>query len=260
LGGEIADQFSKVGSVSLVSHNRNPKFSGSIKFDFFQDDIKKIFKEKEVSIVFLPAKIEFIEDRELLKNAMRRFLVGCQGKRIVYISSDGIFDGEKGMYLENEIPRPVTLYGKNLELCEKLVQEFSDNYLIVRPSYIFGYSGGKLDSRLSKAVEAIKRGENIERFTNMYKSPLGVKQVAEVIVKLSLSGYKGIVHVAGPRMSVYEFFKEGLEAMKISTKNLIGVPMPKERSIDFLADTSLDYSLMEKLTNVIPTGVRETLL
>ncbi|MFA5962027.1 MAG: sugar nucleotide-binding protein [Parcubacteria group bacterium] len=259
LGGEIARQLLESGADVLVTHNQNPKFPGSLKFDFFADDSEELFSGREIDTVFLSAKIEFVEDQELLEKAMRQFIAGCAGKRLVYFSSDGIFAGEQGNYSEKDLPVPVTNYGKNLALCEKLIREESEDYCIIRPSYLYGFSGGRLDSRLSKASEALKNGERLERFSDMYKSPLGVFQVAQASIGLAFSDYQGIVHVAGPRMSVYEFHKQALEALGVSTDNLVDVKMPVERPADFLADTSLEYSLMKKLTGIEPASIRGSL-
>ncbi len=94
----------------------------------------------------------------------------------------------------------------------------------------------------------------------MYKGPLDVNQVAEIVLKLSLSDYIGLVHVAGPRKSVYDFTKEAVDALGISTEKLVGTLMPKDQPTKFLRDTSMAYALMIKLTGIEPLGVRESIL
>lgn len=259
LGRTLADKTRPFCKELLLTHNQNQYFKESIHFDFFTDDPKIILADRDIEAVMIPAKLEFEEDSGRLKKAMAKFLEACQGKRVVYVSSDGIFDGQKGMYTEEGTPMPVTLYGRNLKICEDLVKNSCDKYLIVRPSYIYGYSLGRLDSRLWKAKEILMKGEQLERFVDMFKSPMDVNQTAEAIVKLVLSDYKGIVHVAGSRMSVYNFTKEGMEALKIPTKNLIGARMPEESLSDFLADTSLNNSLIQKLTGTQPMSIKKSL-
>ncbi len=258
LGREIVEQLSKIDSVSIITHNNNPKYSESKKFDFFTDDLKNIFQDKKIDTVFFPAKIEFSTEEELLRKSMERFIEACKGKRLVYFSSDGIFDGRKGMYKEDDLPMPVTLYGKNLQLCENLIQELSDDYLIIRPSYITGKSSnGSLDPRFVKAIGEIKNKKSVERFSDMYKSPMDVKQVAEVAIKLAILNYNGIVHVAGEKMSVFEFFKKGFEALEIPIENLVPIRMPEVKPIDFLSDTSLNNSLMQTLSGIKPVDLKE---
>lgn len=145
----------------------------------FFDDINNIIGGKKIDVVFLSAKIKLEEDDKKLAEAMTRLLVACENCRIVYISSDGIFEGESGLYKESDVPHPVTLYGKNLKLCEELVRQYSKNYCIARPSYLYGFVDSHLDSRFEKIKKDVAVGKKIYRFTNMYKFPLSYRQAME---------------------------------------------------------------------------------
>lgn len=258
LGEQIYEDLLPICDEIILTHHKNKKYPESKEFDFFNDNIGKIIGGEKIDMVFLSAKIEFEEDEKKLADAMARFLESCKDSRIIYISSDGIFDGEGGSYKESDVPHPVTLYGRNLELCEELVKKFSENYCIVRPSYMYGFVHYRLDNRFEKIKREVATGEKIIRFTDMYKSPLSYQQASEAIMKLATSDYKGIVHICGERKSVYDFTKEGMEALGMSTENLIGEPMPKEKPVDFLPDTSLDNSLMRELTGIQPLSVKES--
>ncbi|PIP26602.1 MAG: hypothetical protein CO140_02405 [Candidatus Moranbacteria bacterium CG_4_9_14_3_um_filter_40_7] len=257
LGEQIYKDLLPICDEIILTHHKNKKYPDSKEFDFFNDDISNILSGKKIDTVFLSAKIEFEKDDKRLADAMTRFLDSCKGSRIMYISSDGIFDGESGSYKESDVPHPVTLYGKNLEICEELVKKYANNYCIVRPSYMYGFVDSNMDSRFRKVSKDVAEEKRITRFTDMYKSPLSYQQASEAIVKLASSEYNGVVHVCGERMSVYDFTKEGMEALGLSTEDLIGEPMPKEKPVDFLPDTSLDNSLMRELTNVEPSNIRE---
>jgi dTDP-4-dehydrorhamnose reductase len=190
-------------------------------------------------------------------SSMERFARECKDKRVIYLSNDGIFDGDKGQYIETDTPRPKTLYGYNLALCEQVVAQFCANFCIIRPSYIYGRSKGKLDNRLAKTCAVLESGREVKLFSDMYKSPLGVDQVAQAVVDLARLGYVGIVHVAGERMSVYDFHYQAMVALKIDPSNLKGCTMPSDGG--FLRDTSLDCSLWLALTQTLPKGIGETL-
>jgi dTDP-4-dehydrorhamnose reductase len=258
LGEQIYNDILPICKNIILTHHKNKKYSNSKEFDFFTDDIGKIFNGEKVDLVFLPAKIEFIEDEKLLRDAMILFLKACQKSRVIYISSDGIFDGEKGLYKESDIPKPITLYGKNLKVCEDLVKKYSNNFCIIRPSYLYGFVNSILDNRFKKIKEEVARDKKVVRFTDMFKSPLSYVQASKAITKLALSDYQGIVHVCGKRKNLYDFTKEGMEALDISTKTLFGEPMPEKRPLDCLPDTSLDSSLVQKLTGIKPFSIKES--
>lgn len=159
LGEKIYQNISKFCEEIILTHNKNKKYHDSKKFDFFNDDINDIFDNKQIDLVILSAKIEFEENSEKLRNAMEHFLDTCKNSRLVYISSDGIFDGKKGMYSESDVPNPVTLYGRNLKLCENLVKEYSDNFCIVRPNYMYGIEEASIDGRMKRVLEDLKDGK-----------------------------------------------------------------------------------------------------
>lgn len=251
---EIKDSYDEI----ILTHNKNKRHPDSRQFDFFTDNITEVFGGKKIDVIFLPTRIEFAEDSESLKEAMMRFLEATLGSRIIYVSSDSVFDGMKGMYKESDAINPANLYGRNLKICEDLVKEKSQDFCIVRPSLLYGFVAGQLDKRFQKTKEEFEEGKMISRFMDMYKSPLSYQQAAQAIAKVASLEYQGILHISGKRMSYFDFTKEGMEALGMSTENLVGEKMPKDKWAEFLPDTSLDASLMEKLTGVHPLSIKES--
>ena len=260
LGEQLYTDLLPVCERIVLTHHTHQKFPESKRFDFFTDDIADIFGDEKIDTVFLPTRIEFEEDEEKLTQAMTRFLTACKGSRIVYVSSDGIFDGMHGLYREGDAANPTTLYGRNLKICEDLVRNHADNHCILRPSYLYGFVGGRLDKRLDEIRSRVAKGEKIVRFTDMYKSPLSYQQTSEAIVKLALSEFVGTAHVCGERMSVFDLSKQGMDALGLPTEKLTGEQSPDGRKADFLADTSLTNDLMVTLTGMHPWNIKEGLV
>ena len=241
----------------MPTHYQNPVFPNSRSFDLLRDDPEPLLSDVE-TVIFC-AGVEQSAEATPVESAMKRLLAGCHDKRFVYLSSDAIFAGDRGLYSEDETPEPVTAYGRTLLLCETLVRETCPNHLIVRPSYIYGFSRGKLDSRLTRTLNAVNGGATVSLFEDMYKSPLGVQQVAEAVVQLSQHEVTGTLHVAGARLSVLEFHKQALAALGHDTRALCGTPMPKASLLQLQRDTSLDSSKWQKLSETRPLSIPETL-
>ena len=62
--------------------------------------------------------------------------------KLVYISTDYVFDGEKeSPYLPSDIPNPINNYGKTKYLAEEAVKKYCKNYYIIRTSWLYGNHG-----------------------------------------------------------------------------------------------------------------------
>ena len=255
LGECVTRRLTSQGHVPISTHHTHPKFSGSLRYDFFSDEPD--FLPDEPATVIFTSAVEISKTTEEVQAAMRRLLVHLKNHRFAYLSSDGIFDGAQGNYREEDVPYPKTQYGRNLLACETLIRQKLENYCIIRPSYIYGVVASKLDSRLDGVRKRLLAGEEFFGFHDMYKSPLGVGQLAQAVTGLAASDFVGTLHIAGERMSVYDFYQQAMTALGVDTTNLVARAMPPDPSL--LRDTSLDISRWKKLSGIAPEPVSETL-
>lgn len=255
LGRQITSILASQENV-IKTHFQNSLYPDSIRYDFFNDDIENLLDKQKMDVVIFAGMVE-TSPLEIVRTSMERFAKACKKRRVIYLSSDGIFDGQKGLYSEKDVQNSQTLYGKNLAACENIIANQCKSFCIVRPSYIYGFSNGTLDDRLTKTRETLEAGKEVALFDDMFKSPLGVRQVAKAVVNLSTLDYVGIIHVAGQRMSVYEFHCQAMSALKVNTANLKSCKMPTDKG--FLRDTSLDISMWQKITNSKPESIQEVL-
>lgn len=156
----------------VPTHTTNPVFEKSERYDFFRDNIRTLLEKYTPQIIVMAAAVEKDVDTELFRTRVQSFVNGCHSHRLVYLSSDALFDGKKGNYSESDLPFPTTPYGRNLEFFEGQIQTRVSNYLMIRPSYLYGFSLGVLDSRLAKTLVLLEAGETVSYFDDMYKSPL----------------------------------------------------------------------------------------
>jgi dTDP-4-dehydrorhamnose reductase len=257
LGRTLVPLLQQVGDV-VPTHRSKANFAGSYRYEFWTDSIKSLLELHQVDTVIIAASMAYESansayEFELFQQHVLQLIQGCQQCRVIYISSDGVFDGKKGYYAESDILTPMTPYGRNLQCFEETVQCLCSDYCIIRPSYLYGYSLSKLDHRLSYVQSRLLVGEQLTYFTDMIKSPMEVNQVAKAITLLVCSKYVGIVHVAGEAMSVYDFYQEAMSSLEIPFERLRPVQMPTD--IPHPRNTSLDISLMKKLTKIEPLSV-----
>jgi dTDP-4-dehydrorhamnose reductase len=232
----------------IPTHHRHPAFELSEKYNFLTDDIDVLLQKHQVDIVVVAANLErpslYTDSAEFRKRV--QVLVGaCSQSRLIYISSDAVFDGETGNYGEEVEPSPTTAYGKHLVLFEETLRSNCPDHCIIRPSYLYGFSITGLDKRLSHTKTRLEAQENVEYFSDMYKSPLEVNHAAQAVSYLTQIGHQGIIHVGGARKSIFQFHSEAMLALGIPTELLLPTQMPRDGN--FQRDTSLDTTLMVQL-------------
>lgn len=243
----------------VPTHRSKIYFTNSYHYDFWTDNIHALVKQQRINTIIIAASMAYEATNPTYKFtnfmlAVKQLIQGCRQCRVVYVSSDGIFDGKRGNYTESDVPTPITSYGKNLQYFEEKIQELCSDYCIIRPSYLYGYALSQLDHRLSHVRSRLLAGEHLTYFIDMIKSPMEVNQVAKAITILASSNYIGIVHVAGKAMSIYDFYQEAMNSLGISSERLHTAQMPT----DFLypRDTSLSNDLLKKLTKIEPLPVQ----
>ena len=183
----------------------------SLPYDFFTDDLDPLLRALDrVSTVIFTAAVERVPDsNETFPRAVNRFVdsVARAKLRLVYVSSDAVFSGQRGQYREDDAPDATTLYGTHLRLFESEVSQKLSRHVIVRASYLFGHTNSHDDRRRQEALDAIKNERVLFRYQNVFKSPVHVTQAADAIVKLAMGSESGIIHIPGERLSVLDFYR-----------------------------------------------------
>ena len=132
------------------------------------------------------------------------------GARMIYVSTDLVFDCARGNYGEGERPRPTLSYGRSKLDGERLArEELNDDVAVCRSGGVYG-QGSPLLRWLSAEIEA---GRTVECFTDVFNTPTYVENLAEMMEAIISKRLAGVFHTAGrQRVSRYEFFRAYADA------------------------------------------------
>ena len=133
------------------------------------------------------------------------------GKKLVFISTDYVFDGEKGNYTTDDPINPLSKYAKTKAAAELLVRTY-ENSLVIRTSF-FGYDF---------PYEAA--------FVDQWSSKDYVDIIAPKVLEEILSDKRGVVHVGNNRQTIYDIAKDRSENITQTTRSTVYVQVPKDTS------------------------------
>ena len=173
------------------------------------------------------------------------------GIPMIYLSTDYVFDGERGLYREDEPPCPVNYYGLTKLVAEEVVKSLVDKFLIIRTSAIYGLGPGR--PNFGKVlIEKLSKGEKVRALVDQYLSPTLNTLLAKAVVELLEKNYwNDILHIAGERVNRYEFAIKLAEKFGFNKELIEPIYM---KDIQWKArrprDSSLDVSKARKLLTV----------
>ncbi len=138
------------------------------------------------------------------------------GAKVVYISTDYVFDGTKdGIYVETDKPNPVNYYGYTKLGGEDVVLKL-DDYLIVRISWVFGINGNNF---IKTMLNLAKEKKEISVVSDQVGSPTYTKDLAKLLIDMIKKNKSGIFNVTNEGYcSWYEFAKYIFQINKIDIK------------------------------------------
>ncbi len=134
---------------------------------------------------------------------------GCcdSGSKLIYLSTDYIFDGTKGSpYREDDPPNPLSIYGESKLMGERYIEEILDDYLIVRTQWLYGKHGRNfVETILALAEER----DHIEVVHDQQGSPTYTADLSRAIAALVAKDVRGTFHVSNSgSCSWYDFAVE----------------------------------------------------
>ncbi len=208
----------------VATYNETP-FPGGLKFDARAKSLAQAVPGLET---FSHAVILFAntspddcarhveESRALNVTAVKAIIdqLAENGVCPVFASTEVVFDGNKGGYMESDPVNPILLYGKQKAEIEAYLAERTTDALILRIANVYGSNpvgGGVMAGWFRTVADG---AETVRCARDYTASPVHVDDVADAVIRLIGGGCQGIYHVAGPQaLSRLEMFETLLEEM-----------------------------------------------
>jgi dTDP-4-dehydrorhamnose reductase len=138
-----------------------------------------------------------------------RFLLDAAASikaRFIYISTDFVFDGTAGPYVETDTPSPVNYYGSSKLAAEKSVETYPFDWCIIRTVLVYGnVLVGTRANIVSWVKDNLENKRPIKVVSDQWRTPTYVEDLAAGVVLALQQQATGIFHISGEEgMSPYE--------------------------------------------------------
>lgn len=195
---------------------------------------------------------------------MKNIIKACKksGARLIYLSSNAIFDGKNPPYKEEDKPNPLNYYGQLKVNNESMLKQSGLNYSIVRSILMYGWN---LDierkNPVTWIIDLLKENKSVNIVDDIFCNPLYVKDCADVIWRIVELNKEGIFHVAGEdEVSRYEFACIAAEVFGLNKDFISPVKNSFFKGIaPRPANTTYSIEKIKKELNIFPLGIRKGL-
>jgi len=267
----VKDLVEQGDTVYSAFHNSKPENGNPIQMDLCSDDniIQSITKTNPDIILHLAAitDVDLCEKEQELAmkiNGHATEVLAQQAAKhkafFVYVSTDYVFDGQKGMRKESDSPNPVDFYGKSKLEGEKSVMNLASSWCIARTSTPFGIHPLKKSFPVW-VTENLLQNKEIKVIVDQFTSPTYVPNLSKMLIEISKRQIVGLIHLAGAtRISRYEMAelvagKLSLDKKLLKPVNLDDMKWTAKRPRDSSLDVSKAFSILKEKPFIIEQGL-----
>ena len=170
------------------------------------------------------------------------------GARFLFVSTDLVFDGEKGCYREEDKPAPLSIYGRTKLAAEAAVLAVPRG-IVLRVSLLFGPSIVGRSYFFDEQVAALRLGRPLNLFRDEWRTPLSLATAARAVLATVRSDIVGLLHLGGPeRISRLEMGRRLATYLGVDPSVIAAVPRSSAPATEPRPrDTSLDSSRWREL-------------
>ena len=218
LGQKIIEILTGIETVSIIATSLNVDKITDVKgYDFELLDLTNhvetayIIRTHNPGIIINTAAMTQVDKCEEQKAECWKInveaiknLVKCSNDvkaHLIHLSSDFVFDGTGGPYSENDIPNPLSYYGLSKLEGEKIIEDQSDKWAIVRTILVYGVN--RKMTRLNIVLwvkNSLEAGKPIRVVNDQFRAPTLVDDLANACIEIGMREKTGIFHISGPEM------------------------------------------------------------
>ena len=173
----------------------------------------------------------------------------------IFASSDAVFDGTRGLWMEEDPVNPILTYGRQKVAIEQYLLSKNVPWIVARLSKVVATDLDR-HSVLGEWIEAIEAGKTIRCATDQIFSPTYIEDVVTALILLTEGNFAGIFHVCGSeaisRLELLTLLTREIRRYRDIEANILpcsikDLPFPEERPLN----TSMSPKKLYKTTGTV---------
>jgi len=251
IGGHLIKKY-KSKYPDCIGTSFSSDVTNLLKFDLRNPNIKPLDLErtghKAVIIASYKANIPYCENEprkayevnvegilQLIKNLSQTSL------KIIFLSSEYVFDGNQGKYSDNHPKAPNTAYGKHKKVIEDEIKNLTDNFLVLRLSKMYGLTKGD-KTILDEAANLLNQKKEVLAASDQYFNPTFIDDLVKAIIDIQEKDLKGYINVCSPE--TWSRFEMWTQLAQIMNKNINLIKKIKLYDIPVMKGRPLNTSMV----------------
>ncbi len=277
LGQAITSIFSRESDIELIQTSAEEKsyldYGYTYKtLDITQkDDVKKNVEFYEPDVIINCAAFTNVDkcetERELTwkinVDGVKNLIIAARRSqsKIVHFSSDYVFDGKNGPYIESSVPNPISFYGREKLASENSLITSDIRFTIIRTLVLFGIGNNVKPNFALWMLEELRNNRPVNIVTDQISNVTMIDDLAFGTLKIVEKDCSGIYNIAGSDiLSRYDFAMKMCEVFKLNkslvmpiTTAMLNQPAPRPlRSglITLKMESELGFRTMDSLESL----------
>jgi dTDP-4-dehydrorhamnose reductase len=233
-----------------------------MEFDLLNESYKDLIKWSSPDIVLHCAAltdVDYCEENptntfHVNSEPLDKFLKVDSNIKVIFISSDAVFDGNIHLASERTLCSPINVYGQSKKKGEDYLSKLENKHLSVRTTILGKNINYTKQGLLEWMINSLKNGKKITLFNDVIFTPITIWRLAKELESVIENDLSGVIHIAGKEpISKYEFGLKlckvlDLDSNLIKNGNLSDLKLKAKRSKDQSLNSSLyqietDHSL-----------------
>lgn len=274
LGQKLAEIFSRSTHYNLLLTSKQERsvFDHELiryrQLDTTQKrDVQRVIEDFEPDIIINTAAITNVDlcetERELAWKANvssvehLTYAAKLTGAKLIHFSTDYVFDGKNGPYIELDRPNPISYYGRTKLASENIVQTSGIPFVIVRTMVLYGAGYSVKPNFALWLLKNLGEEKPIRVVNDQIGNPTLADDLAYAILKSIELERIGLYHIAGPDLISRYDFALALAKMFTFNKKLItpvktsafNQPAPRPMNSGFIT-LKAEMNLSIKMSNI----------